>query len=297
MASKVEKIIARIEQIPTLPVVSQHIVRLLGEDDVPLKRVAEIIEKDQSLAVKILKAANSSFYGTLHKISSIDHALAMLGTEEVRAILLSSSVYRFFYRDSGDRFDRTRFWRHSVVCSQVAKYLARHFRMKGDDSLFLSGLIHDIGKVVLDQYFQEDFLKITARVSGDGETFTQVEKEILGTTHYQVAAKLLQQWGFPNKLVFQVFYHHAPWADRNDGVGSTLVYLADQLTKMAGYACLENEKYPDVGIFTESRAFDFLNNSGFDLDRGSVERLLGQIEQFIAMEGENMLRLFDESVN
>jgi putative nucleotidyltransferase with HDIG domain len=293
MAVSVEEIVARIELIPTLPIVSQHIVRLLGEEDVPLKRVAEVIEKDQSLAVKILKVANSSFYGTLHKISSIDHALAMLGTEEVRAVLLSYSVYRFFPRDPSDGFDRTRFWRHSVVCSQVAKYVARHFGMKGDDSLFLSSLIHDIGKVVLDHYFQEDFLKILDRVSGDGELFTKVEKEILGTTHYQVAAKLLQQWGFPKKVLFQVFYHHAPWADRNDGSGSTLIYLADQLTKMAGYACLENEKYPDVGTFTESRAFDFLNNSGFDLDRGSVERLLRQIEEFIAMERDNMLGFFD----
>ena len=167
-----EKIIKTVEHIPTLPIVSKQIMLLLGDENVSLKQVAELIERDQALTVRILKIANSAFYGTLSKVSNIDHAMVILGIQEIRSILFAFSVYGFFTGNKTDGFDRTRFWRHSVVCSQVAKYLARYFNVGNDETLFLSALIHDIGKVVLDQYFHEDFLQILEYVSADEESFT-----------------------------------------------------------------------------------------------------------------------------
>ena len=211
----IERFIKRVEEIPTLPIVSQKILPLLGDENVSLKKIAELIERDQALAVKILKVANSAFYATLSRVSSIDHALVILGLSEVRAILLGFSIHNFFTNSKSNGFDRTRFWKHSIICSQVAKYLARYFKIQADDSLFLAGLIHDMGKVVFDQYFHEEFLEIIDYVSTKHESFSKAEKETLGITHYQVAAKLLQQWKFPEKVVMHVFFHHAPWHDKN----------------------------------------------------------------------------------
>jgi putative nucleotidyltransferase with HDIG domain len=292
MPGNIDHIIARLDQIPTLPIVSRHILDLLGEKDLHLHRLSRLIEKDQSLAVTILKVANSSFYGTLSKVVSIEHALAVLGLAEVRGILLAFSVKRFFTPDLEDGFDRSRFWRHSVVCSQVARYLATHFQVGGDETLFLSGLIHDIGKVVLDQYFHEEFSRILEYISEQGGTFTRAEKAILGITHYQVAAKLLQRWNFPPQVVYQVFYHHAPWEDVNHPSGSTLIYLADRLTKWAGFPCLETERCGDVQEFGNSKAMVRIAEGGFDLDTAVTETLLLQVQELIAEEGEDMLNLF-----
>jgi putative nucleotidyltransferase with HDIG domain len=291
----IEHYVEKVEQIPTLPIVSRQIFPLLGDENVSVKKVAELIEKDQALAVKILKVANSSFYGTLSKVSSIDHALVILGIEEVRSILLAFSIYNFFSNDNGDGFDRTRFWKHSIICSQVAKYLTRYFKMQRDDTLFLAGLIHDLGKVVFDKYFHGEFLQILDYISLNNESFSKGEKEILGITHYQVAAKLLQQWKFPEKVIMHVFYHHAPWQDKNYGPGSIVVYLANLFTKLAGYPCIPSEKKTEVSEFSDSKVMDFVVQSGFELDYQSIEKMIHQIQEFIAIESRNVLSFFGEA--
>lgn len=282
-----------IERIPTIPAISREVMSLLADENVSIKKLAEVIEKDQAMAVRILKMANSAFYATLGKVSSIDHALVILGVSEIKAILLAFSVRDFFRDAENIAIDRRRFWRHAVVCSQVAKYLARYFNVPSDGTLFLTGLIHDMGKVVFDQYFHDDFVEIVEFINEHHSSFSEAEKEILGVTHYQVAAKLLQQWKFPSKVVMQVFYHHAPWHDSNDGPGPIIVYLANLLTKMAGYPCLETEKKMDVSVFSDSKAMEFVVKSGFDLDSDSLEKLLHQIQDLIALEHDRVLRIFD----
>jgi hypothetical protein len=86
-----------------------------------------------------------------------------------------------------------------------------------------------------------------------------------------------------------VFFHHAPWNDKNNGAGSTLIYLADLFTKLAGYTCHEAERQPEISQLARSRAMEYVVQSGFDLDEDSMERMLGQIKEFIAMEDQNVL--------
>jgi len=292
-AKRIEPYIQKIEQIPTLPIVSKQIMDLMGDEEVSVKKVAALIEKDQAMAVKVLKIANSSFFGTLTKVSTIDHALVVLGLAEVKAILLAFSIHNFFYSNNNG-YERSRFWKHAIVCSQVARYLARHFGMGMDESLFLSGLIHDMGKVVFDHYFHEEFVRVVEHVNQHKGTFSAAEKEIMGITHYQVGAKLLQQWRFPEKVVTQVFYHHAPWYDKNHAVGSIIVYLANHLTKLAGYPCLLTEQTAGVKeAYLSPRIYDFIVKQGLDLDERTIDHMLMQIREFIALERESVLNFFE----
>jgi putative nucleotidyltransferase with HDIG domain len=291
--NRIERYVQKIEQIPTLPIVSKQIMDLLGDEDVSVKKVGELIEKDQAMALKVLKIANSSFYGTLTKVSTIDHALVVLGLAEVKAILLAFSIHNFFYSNNNG-YERSRFWKHAIVCSQVARFLARHFRMAMDESVFLSGLIHDMGKVVFDHYFHEEFVRVVEHVNQHNGTFSTAEKEIMGITHYQVAAKLLQQWRFPEKVVTQVFYHHAPWYDKNHAVGSIIVYLANFLTKLAGYPCLltEQAKAGKDG-YLSPKIYDFIVKQGLDIDEQTIDHMLIQVRELLALERENVLSFFD----
>jgi putative nucleotidyltransferase with HDIG domain len=292
-AKNIDTFIERIEQIPTLPIVSNQIMTLFSDEDVSLKKVAGLIEKDQALAVKILKIANSAFYGTLSKVSTLDHALIILGIGEVKGILLAFSIHNFFSESTDEGFDRTRFWKHSVICSQVAKYLVRHFNVQKDDTLFLSGLIHDMGKVVFDTYFHEEFLEITDYVSSNHENFSKAEKDVLGITHYQVAAELLKRWKFPDRVIMNVFYHHAPWHDKNYVTGSIIIYLANIFTKLAGYPCLPSEKKTEISQFANPKVLDFIAQSGFDLDHNAIEKIVHQIREYVSAEGQDVFSFLE----
>ena len=292
-AKKIDKIVSQVEQIPTLPVVSKRIMELLHNDDVPLSKIGELIEQDLSIATRILKIANSPFYGTLNTITSINHALVILGLTEVKGVLAAISIYNFFPPGSKDSiFSREKFWEHSVVCSQVAKLLSRHFSISDDGSLFLSGLIHDMGKVIFDVYFNKEFTQIVDCVASEKVSFSKAEKKILGVTHYQVAATVLQQWRIPKKIVYQVFYHHAPWQDKIYPTGSCLIYLANIFTKLAGFPASAFEAKLDANQLISPNAMSYLIKSGFDLDTQTIDSLLVQINQLITENGHNVMGFF-----
>lgn len=290
----IDDIIVTVEKIPTLPIISKKAMELLANENLSLKEIGSFIESDQALSVKLLKIANSAFYGLLNKVSTIEHALAILGLEEVRKLILGMSIYNFFSKNENNTFDRSRLWKHATICSQVAKFLGDYFNTGKDDSLLLSGLIHDVGKIVFDQYFHDAFLDTIEYVSAHHTTFSKAEKEILGITHYHIAAKLFQQWEFPEKITLQVFYHHAPWHDKNYSTASTIIYLANIITKIAGYTCHPDEKQIDIDAFINSQEMAFINKSGFQLDKEGFKNLINQIQEYIAIEANNVLKLFEE---
>ena len=150
-----------------------------------------------------------------------------------------------------------------------------------------------MGKVVLDQYFHEEFLEIIEYVSSHHTTFSKAEKEILGTTHYQIAAKLLKQWNFPTKVIMGILYHHAPWYDKNYATNAIVIYLANILTKLAGHSCHVKEKQIDPYKFASSSEVDFITKSGFDLDYETIKKFISHIQEFVLAETDNVMRLFE----
>jgi putative nucleotidyltransferase with HDIG domain len=158
--------------------------------------------------------------------------------------------------------------------------------------LFLAGLIHDIGKVIIDQYFHEDFQQILEHVSSTKTTFRKAEKKVLGTTHDQIAAKLLKQWRFPNEVITQISNHHAPWHDKNHGTDSIIIYLANLLTKLAGHPCHPEEKQIDLHEFVNSSELDFIIKSGFPLNYEKIRELITDVQELALAEDDNVMRLF-----
>jgi len=293
MEKRLESIVKKIEELPTLPIVSQKILEIMADENASYRDIVRVVENDQSLALKILKIANSAFFGSLSKISSLEHAMVKLGMNEVKSIVLAVSVYDFFSTPESSAFDRERFWRHGIVCSQTAKFLGNYFRVGNDDTLFLSGLVHDMGKAVLDEYFHDEFLDIIEYIDLKNSTFSEAEKAVIGTTHYQIAAKLLSQWKFPKKIILQILYHHAPWADKNYETGSIMLYLANMITKMAGYPCHDTEEKIDLDAFSSSSQVIYINKNGFELDHEILKNLVKHTQEFIIEEADNVMRFFD----
>lgn len=290
--TKIDKIIQTIEHIPTLPVISTQILRLFRNENITLKQIEELIEKDPPLAAKILKIVNSSFYGLLSKVSTIEHAVIILGINEVRSVALGFAIQNHFQTHSNN-FEPARFWKHSIICSQISKYLAKYFNVFDDGTFFLAGLIHDIGKLVIDQYFPEEFKAIIDRIAANQCTFSKAEKELLGVTHYQIGAKLLRQWNFPEKVVMQIFFHHAPWHDKSFTTESAILYLANILTKVSGFTCSSEEKPITASDIMRPTLLEFLNKTGLDIDEESYKNLLLLIREHISAENANVLTMFE----
>ncbi len=274
---KLDSIVAAIEQIPTLPKTSTDILDAIDDEDTNIDRVTELIEQDPALAVQVLKFANSPFCGTIHTVSSIKHAIVVMGLGEIKGLLMVFAVQKFFDSSAVDNENRKRFWTHSLVCSHIANYLARYFQRQADDTIFISALIHDLGKIILDQYLHKEFLQIVDHITMEKTTFQEAETVVVGITHCQVAAKLLKQWCFPQKVVMQVFYHHAPWHEQEFSENAAIIFLANILTKMAGYPCLADEATLDVKTFVASESFARLKDIGFDLDETSLQKLLDDV--------------------
>jgi putative nucleotidyltransferase with HDIG domain len=293
MANQLDHIISKIEQLPTLPIVSQNIMDLMAKEDTSFQDLVKVVENDQSLTLKILKTANSAFYGSLSKISSLEHAMVKLGMNEVRSIVLGVSVHSFFSSPTNGTFDRERFWKHAIVCGQVAKYLGNYYKIGNDDTLFLSGLIHDMGKVILDEYFHEEFLSIIDYIDTHTTTFSKAEKAVVGTTHYQIAAKVLSQWKFPKQVIMQILFHHAPWTDKGYETNSAMVFLANLITKWVGFPCHPTEKIIELHEFSKSTQADFITKCGYELDNDVLAKLINHVEEFIVEETDNMMRFFD----
>jgi HD-like signal output (HDOD) protein len=293
MDKRLEDIIARIEELPTLPVVSQKILQLMTDENASYRDIVKLVENDQSLALKIMKIANSAFFGSLTKISTLEQAMVKLGMNEVRSIVLAVSVYDFFSNSDSGSFDRERFWKHGIICSQTAKYLGNHYRIGNDDTLFLSGLVHDMGKAVLDEFFHDEFLNIIEYLELKRSSFSEAEKAVFGTTHYQIAARLLSQWKFPKEIILHVLYHHAPWADKTSEAGSAMLYLANILTKIAGFSCHKNEEVISVEDFSMSAHAGYINKSGFALDNEKLQKFIIHIREVIVEEAEDVMKFFD----
>ena len=289
---KMDRLLQGIEKIPTIPVIGKKVMAVAGDEDAAFKDLVNIIEKDQALASTVLRIANSAFYGFLSKVTSLNHALVILGVDEVRSIALGFSVHNFFSGRNDNGFDRKQFWTHGVICSQVASLLGKRLHIENDGSFFLTGLIHDIGKMVLDQYFHEDFLKIIDHVSTGKTTFTKAEKEIIGTTHAAIAALLLKQWRFPDDIVCQIASHHRPWGEKSNGTGTSILFLADVLTKLAGYPSHPDEKEIDLAEFVNSSEFDFVKRKGFGLNYEKMRDLVTEIQELAVAEAENVMTLF-----
>jgi putative nucleotidyltransferase with HDIG domain len=228
MSSILEKI-KKIDDLPTLPAVAMEALSLAHAPNVSITKLSEVIHKDPPLATKMLKMANSSFYKRGDKpVETIQRAITILGLAEIINITSSVSVLSTFTSKKG--FIWEAFWDHCVATAIVARTMARKIKMETQGREFVGGLLHDIGKIVLDFAVRDDFNKaLDLSITRDCPLY-EAEQEVLGTTHMEVGAFLAQKWNLPEYLTDIIRWHHAP--DKAQFKPMTaLISIADLLAK------------------------------------------------------------------
>lgn len=204
------KKLERIEELPTLPTIAMDVNKMLQDyDNTTMKKLSDRIEKDQAIVSKILKLANSAFFGIGSKVTTIPRAITLLGFNTVRNAVISVSIMDAFpYDGELNGFDIKEFWRHSVAVAVIARYIASETKIYSPDDCFIGGLLHDIGKVILAQHFPDVFKRIYKICTSTGECFFEIEKEETPVNHSYIGFHLTKKWRLPMALVDVIRYHH-----------------------------------------------------------------------------------------
>ena len=233
--NRIKRITESIIGLPTLPTVVAKMIELVDNPRTSASSLARLIATDQALTARILKLANSAYYGFSREISTVNMAIVVLGFNTVKDMGLSLSVFDVFKTGKPNAsFDLTRFWEHSIACGIASRMLARTYRSRYTGEAFVAGLLHDIGKVILNQYFQEDFLAIIEN-QRKGITLEEAETGIIGTHHTQIGSWLAEKWNLPRIISRTLLYHHEPWIPTKENLFIATVCLADHLCHFCGF--------------------------------------------------------------
>jgi putative nucleotidyltransferase with HDIG domain len=222
------KSLDQIEDLPTLPAVAMEVNKMLLDEGISINELSDTIEKDQAMVSKILKLVNSSFFGLRGKISTISHAIVVLGFNTIRNAVVSISIIDSFHVKEGlDGFDIANFWKHSVSVAVISKYLAETTGIHSANDCFVGGLLHDMGKIVLLSHFKDLFQKVWLTVKGTNLSFHAAEKKQIQFDHAQIGGYLARKWQLPLPLVDAIQYHHDVRPNINDQPLLLIIHTAD----------------------------------------------------------------------
>lgn len=234
-----EQIVARLKALPALPTVVAELLASFGNEDVDIALLAQQISHDQALTARLLRVANSSFYGLQSRISTINEAVVVLGFRAVRSMVLAVGVSRVFRPGHCPGFDPHAYVRHSVGVGLAARALAQA-TARNPELAFTGGILHDIGELVLATCFPEQYTKALAYREQHDCTLVEAERDIIGVDHAVVGGLLADTWRFPSSLRSAVAEHHAPSAATADSLAD-LTHLADGIAHALGLAKADNE--------------------------------------------------------
>jgi putative nucleotidyltransferase with HDIG domain len=219
--------------LPTLPVVARRLLEAVADPSTSSDAVSRILALDPSLTARTLKLANSDFYGFPRRVGSVDLAVVVLGSNTLRDLVLSASVFQAF--DPGG-VELEGLWNHSMATGVAARLLAERSGYRLGAETYAVGILHDIGKVALRQSFPERFEAALALAREQAVPTDEAERGVLGSDHAEVGGWLAERWGLPNDLVEAIACHHRPERAVRNPELSALVHIANALAERTGHA-------------------------------------------------------------
>ncbi len=225
-----QEISRAIKDLQPIPQVALKIFRIVNSDGYEIKDITDEIRKDQVISARTLQLCNSGMYARRKKVESLDHALVMLGQHLLIKFIISAAMNNFFNQIGlGYSLCKGGIYHHAVGTAAIAEKLAT-LTDRADPSLaYMAGLLHDIGKVALDQFIHSGLPLFYRELNLAEKNFSEVEKQMLGTDHTEVGAELAASWAFPESLVETIRHHHQPENADRYGALVHIVYLADLL--------------------------------------------------------------------
>ncbi len=230
-----KKILKRINDLPPMPKVLLKARTVLSDPNSSFKEISQIIETDQAIAAKVLKVANSAYYGLSGMVSSIHQASVVLGYKTLEQVItMVSSSTMLGKQLNGYGLNAGVLWKHSLATALASRMIAQKRAPTVENDAFSVGLIHDAGKLALDKYVSEKSKEIKAYLRDQSPSFLEAERAVIGFDHTEMAFELCKKWKLPDNHAAAMRYHHSP-EDANGNQLAHIVHLANHIAEMAGY--------------------------------------------------------------
>lgn len=229
------RIVNKITELMPLPGTIQKIVDLTRNPDTQLKKISDALESDEAMASKVLKLANSSFYGFSKQVKTISHAVVCLGFNTIKQMSLTAHSFSVldqkldgYYLDKGSMFQ------HSFGTALASRLLATKMFYPNAEEVYLMGLLHDVGKVILNQYAAEEFKKVVELYNQGGIAFYEAERQILGFDHGEIGAAVCKKWNLSDDIVDTIRCHHSPEEASSSNLSVHMVHIANIIVTIMG---------------------------------------------------------------
>lgn len=256
MTSKpLQKLVSEMQTLPSLPSLYRELMDILHSDRASVEQATQIIAKDVGMVTKILQVVNSPFYGLRGKVSSPAHAVALLGLNTIRSLVLSRNVFTQFDQSKLPFFSLEVLWQHGMITSVHARNIAREDGAEGalTEDTFTAGLLHDVGSLVLAINLPDQYTDMLAIMQDRGIAEWHAEREIFGATHAEVGGYLLAQWSLSQTIVDTVAYHHEPsGCPAPHSLALAAVHVANAMEEEMQASAIGEPVHPmDVDYLTE----------------------------------------------
>ncbi len=238
--SDMRRVVEKITSLPTLPGIITRITHMLEHPNTTAADVGREIAKDQGLSAKVLQLVNPGFYGSPQPITTIPHAMVLLGFNVVKTLVLTTSVLDIMSQSMAG------LWEPSLACARTCGIIAKRLDLADPEEVSVIGLLHDLGKVVMGQNLKEEFAQIVAMVRREDVLFYEAENRILGVTHASIGGWLLDKWQLPSQIVEPIAYHHAFLPSRSNAERTAVVHIADILVRAEGFGLGGDRKIPVI---------------------------------------------------
>lgn len=277
-----QKIINSIKDLPPMPQVVLEIQNLLLATDISVKKISDLVETDQSIATKVLKIANSAYYGMSGRISTIQQASRVLGLMGLSEVVTLAATERVLGgKLPGYGYESEDLWKHSLAVAYGAKVLAGLVDPGIGNTAHIAGLIHDAGKIILDRFVVERRTEINTFMEAEQKTFLDAEMRFFGFNHADVASEICKKWKFPDIISYAIKWHHAPSRSNKDLL-SYILHMSDYLGTLSGIGYDDD----DLLYQLEEGTMDFLNLKQTDVSN-LISRITDAVTKISSAESEN----------
>lgn len=263
-------------RLPALPQVMIELMQVINDPKSSLQDLAQVIAMDTSLSSNVLRIVNSSYYTFPFPIDTIQRAVSLMGTREISLMAFSASFLKMFNRKPAECINMEQFWKHSIACGTMARGIAAKSEKANPERHFLSGLLHDLGRLILATHLPEWTRNLFESGRERALPLHQIEMESCGFDHGGFGGTLLKKWNFPSTLVAAVYYHHQDQGEGNYDEPAT-VHVADIVAKALGLGLSGDVHVPPIC----STYWERLNLTPEDLAKLAVE-LDGDIQRSFA---------------
>ena len=228
-----EQVLQSLDDLPPMPQVVYKAYEIMDDPNSNTKQLADLIETDQAIATKVLKMANSAYYGMSGKVSSIQHASVVLGYKALGELITLAGTSTLLGQTlHGYELDSAALWRHAMSVAFGSKIISQMKNPNQESDAFSAGLIHDVGKLILDRYVLNRKKLFEEYMGSGNKTYLSAEKKILGFNHAEIGFEICKHWHIPDKLSRAIRYHHYPSKSSDD----SLTYVVSMANSIAGIA-------------------------------------------------------------